>query len=189
MTAMTAADFERRYRADPDPWRYRTSAYEHAKYAATLEACGPGPFTHALELGGSVGDFSARLAPRCRSLDTVDFSPTAVLTAEAALAAYPQARAILGEIPQAMPDGEFDLVVASEVLYYLSTPALANTLELLAARIVPRGRLVCVHWREPGPERPLSAADVHSWVRGLSWLTSSRSETTDDYLLDVLDRR
>ncbi len=189
MTAMTATDFERRYRADPDPWRYQTSAYEQAKYAATLEACGPGPFAHALELGGSIGDFSARLAPRCRSLDTIDFSPTAVRRASVALASYRQARATLGEIPQAMPDGEFDLVVASEILYYLNGPALANTLGLLEARIVPRGRLVCVHWREPGPERPLSAADVHSWVRGLSWLASSQSETTDNYLLDVLDRR
>ena len=42
---VTAVDhFEAEYRADPDPWRYRSSAYEQAKYAATLAACGPGPF-------------------------------------------------------------------------------------------------------------------------------------------------
>ena len=40
MTRMTLADFEYRYRADPDPWGYTTSAYEHEKYVATLEACG-----------------------------------------------------------------------------------------------------------------------------------------------------
>ena len=65
MSFMTAADFEARYRADPDPWGYLASEYERKKYAATLAACGPGPFACALELGGSIGVFSAMLAPRC----------------------------------------------------------------------------------------------------------------------------
>ena len=72
MTVMTSSEFDRRYREDPDPWGYRSSPYERAKYAATLDACGPGPFASALELGGSIGVFSARLAPRCRSLTTID---------------------------------------------------------------------------------------------------------------------
>ena len=75
---MKQAEFEHRYEQDADPWGYRSSPYERLKYAATLEACGPGPFRAALELGGSIGDFSALLAPRCRALTTIDFSPTAV---------------------------------------------------------------------------------------------------------------
>ena len=78
MTRMSLADFEARYRADPDPWGYHSSAYETAKYAATLDACGPGPFASALELGASIGVFTARLAPRCRRLITLDAAPTAV---------------------------------------------------------------------------------------------------------------
>ena len=85
MSAMTARDFERRYRACADPWGYRSSPYERSKYAATLDACGRGPFEAALELGGSIGVFSTQLAPRCRSLTTVDFSPTAAREALAAL--------------------------------------------------------------------------------------------------------
>ena len=119
MTGMTSREFDRRYREDPDPWGYRTSPYERAKYAATLDACGPGPFVSALELGGSIGVFSALLAPRCRSLTTIDYSPTAVSAAEAELARYPHARAILGRIPDDLPPATFDLIVASEVLYYL----------------------------------------------------------------------
>ena len=52
---MRAAEFERRYRREGDPWRYRSSEYEQAKYDATLSACGPGPFESALELGSSIG--------------------------------------------------------------------------------------------------------------------------------------
>ena len=118
---MTAVEhFEAQYRAEPDPWGYHRSAYEQAKYAATLAACGPGPFTDALELGGSIGVFSAQLAPRCRRLTTIDFSATAVRRARAALARQPQASAVLGAIPEDLPEGRFDLVVASETLYYLS---------------------------------------------------------------------
>src|ERR1700733_5200257 len=98
---MKAAEFERRYRRDGDPWRYRSSVYERAKYDATLSACGPGPFESALELGSSIGVFSVRLAGRCETLTTIDFSPTAVAAARARLVDFPQARAIVGEIPSA----------------------------------------------------------------------------------------
>ena len=61
--SMKAAEFERRYRRDGDPWGYGSSVYELAKYDATLTACGPGPFLSALELGGSIGVFSAPAGP------------------------------------------------------------------------------------------------------------------------------
>ena len=187
---MTAVEhFEAQYRADPDPWGYRRSAYEQGKYAATLAACGPGPFGDALELGGSIGVFSARLAPRCRRLTTVDYSATAVRRARAALAPHPQARAVLGAIPEDLPAGRFDLVVASETLYYLSVDALAQTLRGLKLRMAPGGRLVCVHWRQAGPERPLTARQVHDAVWRESWLRGLRAECRPEYLLDVLERR
>jgi SAM-dependent methyltransferase len=181
--------FEAHYRAEPDPWGYHRSPYEQAKYAATLAACGPGPFTDALELGGSIGVFSARLAPRCRRLTTIDYSATAVRRARAALTGHPQAHAVLGAIPEDLPEGRFDLVVASETLYYLSTGALAQTLERLQLLMAPGGRLVCVHWRPAGPERPLTASEVHAAVRREPWLRELQTECRPEYLLDVLERR
>lgn len=168
------------------PWNYRTNSYEQRKYIATLEACGLGPFDHALELGGSIGVFSAQLAPRCRRLTTIDFSSTAVALAEVRLRAYPQATALLGRIPTELPGGPFDLVVASEVLYYLGRSELENTLVGLRAALTPRGRLVCVHWRPAGPERPFTAGQIHTAVRSQPWLQLVASAETDDYLLDVL---
>ena len=186
---MSSSDFERTYRARSDPWGYRTSAYEQAKYHATLDACGPGPFDHALELGGSIGVFSALLAPRCRSLTTIDFSPTAVAQARAELALHPHADAVLGRIPESIPSGPFDLVLASEILYYLDREALDATLDKLGACLTPGGRIVCVHWRTPGPERPTSPHDGHRAVHMQPWLDLVQSLPTDDYLLDVSERR
>src|SRR6201995_1784555 len=171
MSFMTAEDFEARYRADPDPWGYLASEYERAKYAATLAACGPGPFTCALELGGSIGVFSAMLAPRCERLVTVDVSPTAVARARSLLAEHTAAEAIVGSIPAAVPAVAFDLVVASEILYYLSDDELAGTLALLEQCMVAGARLVAVHWRPPGPERPRDAEQAHAALAGEPWLT------------------
>jgi predicted O-methyltransferase YrrM len=185
---MSPADFEALYRTDPDPWGYETSQYEREKYAETLAACGPGPFARALELGSSIGVFSELLAPRCRSLITLDSARSAVTAAQSRLAAHPQARALLGEIPEAIPSGSYDLVLTSEILYYLEPDALSATLDALEQRTEPGARLVAVHWRPPGPERPFDAAAVHARLRREPWLTARGSRDTADYLLDVLER-
>jgi SAM-dependent methyltransferase len=186
---MKAAEFERRYQDEGDPWAYCTSGYEHDKYAATLNACGAGPFAAALELGGSIGVFSALLAPRCTQLTTIDFAASAVAAARHTLAPYPQVTALLGEIPAAIPDGPFDLVVASEVLYYLDEPALAATLDRIEHTLTPGGRLIAVHWRPAGPERPFTAADVHERLTSLPWLEVAEDGSTETYLLHALVRR
>jgi hypothetical protein len=186
---MKSTDFEARYRADSDPWSYTTSEYERDKYCATLAACGTGPFGSALELGGSIGVFSALLAPRCRSLVTVDAASTAVDAARDRLAGYPAVTPILGVIPEAIPRRPYDLVVASEVLYYLQPADLAATLAVLRECMPSTARLVAVHWRPGGPERPFDAAQVHALVRRQTWLSPVMAGGTDDYLLDVLERR
>jgi protein-L-isoaspartate O-methyltransferase len=189
MAHLTAAEFEQRYRSDPDPWGYTTSDYERRKYETTLAACGPGPFAAALELGSSIGVFSALLAPRCRSLVTVDAAPTAVRDARRRLAAYESVTTIVGAIPEAIPRRTYDLVVASEILYYLRPTELTDTFAVLRECLVAGGRLVAVHWRPRGPERPFDAAQVHALLRRQSWLAQVAAEGTDEYLLDVMERR
>jgi SAM-dependent methyltransferase len=189
MPRMSLAEFEARYRADPDPWNYTSSDYEHDKYEATLAACGNGPFVHALELGASIGVFSELLAPRCQRLTTIDAAPTAAAAARARVAGARHVRVICGAIPDALPDERFDLVVASEILYYLTGGELARTLRRLERCTAPGARLIAVHWRPAGPERPLDAARVHAGLRGQPWLQAQDSESTRDYLLDVLVRR
>jgi cyclopropane fatty-acyl-phospholipid synthase-like methyltransferase len=189
MSHMRPTDFEALYQQDLDPWGYETSGYERAKYDATLDACGPGPFAHALELGSSIGVLSARLAGRCKRLTTVDGSPTAVQAARRRLDGRPAIDTLLGEIPDAIPDGPFDLVLASEILYYLAPEALQGTLERVRDSTGAAARVVAVHWRPAGPERPFTAAEVHDRLRFQTWLDPVESSTTDDYLLDVLVRR
>jgi O-methyltransferase involved in polyketide biosynthesis len=95
----------------------------------------------------------------------------------------------VGRIPDALPATAHDLVVASEVLYYLTPAELERTLDALEQLLAPGGRLVCVHWRPGGPERPLDAATVHDEVRRQPWLAHTRSASTEEYMLDLLRRR
>ncbi len=88
-----------------------------------------------------------------------------------------------------MPDEQFDLIVASEILYYLSPDDLDRTLCLIRSRLISGGRLVAVHWRPHGPERPFSAADVHARLRDDPWLALVHSDEAGIYLLDALERR
>jgi cyclopropane fatty-acyl-phospholipid synthase-like methyltransferase len=186
---MTSADFEARYRADPDPWDYLSSEYERKKYAATLAACGPGPFSCALELGSSIGVFSAVVAPRCRRLVTIDAAATAVASARARLSEHPHVVTIVGEIPGAVPAEGYDLIVASEILYYLSPRDLDATLAVVTQRMLPGARLVAVHWRPSGPERPFDAESAHARLRAHPALRPVQAGGTDEYLLDVMVRR
>jgi len=189
MARMSLEDFEARYRANSDPWGYTTREYERRKYEATLAACGDGPFADALELGGSIGVFSTLLAPRCERLTTIDAAPTAVASARRRLAGARQVDVILGEIPDAIPIRDFDLVVASEILYYLTASGLDRTLRRLESAMVTGARLVAVHWRPAGPERPFDARQVHMILREQPWLERFASNGAGDaYRLDVLER-
>jgi len=57
--------FDALYAASPDPWAFETSAYERAKYAATLDALPARRYRRALEVGCSIGVLTRQLADRC----------------------------------------------------------------------------------------------------------------------------
>ena len=166
-----AERFERHYEASADPWNYRDSAYEREKYAATLAALPPRGFDRALEVGCSIGVFSGLLAARCRRLVAIDFSARAVALARERLAAQENVEVVQASFPEQVPGGDWDLIVCSEVLYYLDEPALASALEWLQAQLRSGAAVVAVSWRGTGAEEPLLGDDVHDLLerRFASW--------------------
>lgn len=184
---MSSRDLEEFAQADADRWSYDSSPY--ATVVATLEGCGPGPFTSALELGGAIGVFTELLAPRCERLTRIDVAATAAAMARRRLVDFPGVDVVRGTIPDAIPQRDYDLVVASEILYYLPVEDFERTLAVIRARLVPGGRLVAVHWRPAESERPFHAEDIHARLRDDPWLQSLHAEQAQEHLLDVLERR
>lgn len=183
------ASFELRYQRHPDPWGFAVDPYERAKYARTIAVLGARRFPRALELGCANGELTALLAPACAGLVALEAAPTAVARAGERFAGVSGVEVRQGLIPEALPDGPWDLVVASEVLYYLGPALLAETITRVVAALEPGGLLLAVHWTGDAASHRLGADEVHASLRAEPRLELERGERHDGYRLDLLRRR
>jgi SAM-dependent methyltransferase len=175
--------FERLARESEDPWDYAGSAYEQRKYRRTLEYL-PERTGRTLELGCSIGVFTAMLAPRTSCLLAVDFSPTALERARQRLRDAHNVQVLRRRLPEEMPPGPFDTIVCAEILYYWSADLVRVGLRRMEAALAPGGTLVAVHWRHPDRRRELTGDDVHAIVDAETRLEAEARYATPDYLLD-----
>lgn len=188
---MTAAQntgrayFEALYATEPDPWGYETSAYEAAKYDETLAILGTTPVPRALEIGCSIGVLTARLAPLCAALLAVDVAATALHRARLRCASLPQVSFAQASIPAWFPEGAFDLVVLSEVLYYLNEAELNTLAAQLRAHLAPGGRVLLVHWLGE-TNAPLSGDEAASLLIAATRFPVAVQRRFPRYRIDLL---
>jgi predicted TPR repeat methyltransferase len=178
--------FESLYARDRDPWRFASSDYERLKYAATLSAIGAAPVRRAWEVGCSIGVFTRALAGICDDLLAVDVAETALAEARRRCADLPHIRLRRLRVPDEWPAGRFDLIVFSEVLYYLSPQDIEQTARQTLASLSPQGRVVLVHWtgETDYPCTGDQAADLFGRCCG-DLLATIRRDRTAAYRLDV----
>lgn len=183
-----AGHFDRMLAADPDPWGFETRWYEKRKRALTLASLPDERYGRAFEVGCSTGVLSRELAGRVDELLGVDISTRALQLAEARNIDLPHARFERRAVPDEWPDGRFDLVVLSEVGYYLDDAALTATARLLDGALTAEGVVVACHWRHPTAGRARPGDEVHAVLRAESGLDLLASHIEEDFLLDVLVR-
>ncbi|MGJ5203708.1 class I SAM-dependent methyltransferase [Bradyrhizobium sp. HKCCYLR20261] len=136
--------FEAKYKADIDPWRFRSSRYEQDKYQATIASLTRAPYAQALEVGCSIGVLTQLLSAHCAQLLAIDASATALEVARSVSGSNVSFR--VATIPADFPKGPFDLIVLSEVLYYFAKPDLQRVTQECIAEIAPGGEIVLCHW-------------------------------------------
>jgi len=186
---MTADAFDAFYAdGDEDPWGFTDRWYEQRKQAITLAALPRRHFGRAFEPGCSIGVLTELLAPRCENLLATDVAQAALLQARRRTSRFPQVRIERASVPAQWPDGEFDLIVLSEVGYYCGSTDLTRLAERAAASLAADGVLVACHWRHPVAEYPISGDDVHAALRAQSGLASLAHHLEEDFVLDVLVR-
>ncbi len=178
------AAFETLYAELGDPWgcENRQYRYQSQKYAGILSVLPKGRrFRRALDLGCGLGALSRALAPYADEVLGLDIAQEAVDHARRRATGIPNLgfdQADVLTLPRSL-DGQFDLVVAADTLYYLPAPIEDRTLKAAALRfselLAPGGLCVLAnHYFFTGhPEAPLTRRihQAFAWSPGLRLLS------------------
>ena len=181
------AFFDALYAANPDPWDFRSSLYERAKYTATVAALADRRYRAGLEVGCSIGELSARLATLCDSFLGLDIAEQPLQAARARCVALSSVRFERRALPADWPDGRFDLIVLSEILYFMTDADIRRIAILTHASLLPGGRVILVNWlgAEETPQPGDIAAETFIAQAGLALEARARQPL---YRLDLLTR-
>lgn len=182
--------FDSLYRADIDPWKFETSDYEADKYAATIAALPKSCYRSALEIGGSIGVLTEKLANRAAKLLSVDVSKLAQDRAVERCRHLPQVEFQIMEVPKQFPNRTFDLILVSEVGYYWNWEDLRATQKHIVESLEPGGHLLLVHWILYAKDYPLSGDEVHEAFLHLSPVHFKHllGQSEEQYRLDLFER-
>ncbi|MET0901412.1 MAG: SAM-dependent methyltransferase [Mycobacterium sp.] len=182
--------FDQMYAHADDPWQLATRWYEQRKYAITLSLLPHRRYRHAFEPGCSIGTVTELLTQRCDHVTAVDVAAAALASAATRLEAAgcrSQVSLQRGALDEPWPDGPFDLVVLSEVSYYLDADLLADVLGREIPRLAPGATLLAAHWRHPVDDYPIGGDEVHEILRATPGLVSTGRYRDDDVVIEVFD--
>lgn len=177
--------FDEQYARTDDPWGLAERWYEQRKYALTLAALPRRRYRTAFEPGCSIGVLTAQLAGRCDRLVATDVTGTALSSARARVADLPHVEARRWALGDAWPPEMYDLVVLSEVGYYLGPDDLPAVLAETVEHLEPGGTLLAVHWRHDVADYPLSGDEVHAEIAATGGLARLGGWADADVLLEV----
>ncbi len=144
-------------------------------------------FARGLEIGCAIGVSTADLASRCDALLAVDISRAALSRAQERLSSRPHVTFQRAQIPDEWPDGRFDLIVVSEVLYFLSAEEVARAAERAFEALVSDGVCLLVNWTEDNT-LPVDGNEAVATFQQSAPLTSVFTQTADHYRIDIVNR-
>ncbi|MCS5719154.1 PIG-L family deacetylase [Herbiconiux sp. CPCC 205763] len=185
-----AADyFDALHRGADDPWGFESRWYEERKRAVLLASLPDRSYGEVLEVGSSTGVLSRALAARTSGrLVGVDVSEVAVERARERNADLQDVSFERMRVPAEWPSGSFDLVVVSEVGYYLDPPDLTGLIERILGSLTPLGAVICCHWRHPVAGRAIDGDGVHAVFADRPEFARLARHLEEDFVLDVLVR-
>lgn len=176
--------FEQMFATSDDPWSFRTRWYEQRKRDITLAALPCQRYQRVFEPACANGELSALLALRSQSLLCQDINAKAVGLARDRLQGFDHVRTEQGRVPEDWPDGHFDLIVLSEVGYFLDEAEWGQVIAKVSSSLVEQGGLLACHWLHAIEGCPQNGHDVHQALADqLGWHRLVRHEEAD-FLLE-----
>jgi SAM-dependent methyltransferase len=182
--------FDRMYAGDHDPWQLSSRWYEKRKYAITLALLPNRRYRHAFEPGCSIGALTTLLTQRCDHVTAVDVAGAAVRTADHRLRAAGVRGSVTlsrASLDSPWPPGPFDLLVLSELAYYLSADKLAEVLRWECPRLRSGATVIAAHWRHAVADYPLTGDEAHTIIAATPGLTSLGCYRDRDVVIEVFD--
>lgn len=194
--AARTATFDAMFDLGDDPWDFTDSFYEERKRSLTLAMLGRRHYQRVLEVGCATGQLARTLAGRADHVTALDTSARALAVARRAAGepatgdptAETQGTTITwvhGRAPGDLPVGPFDLVVLSEIGYFLTPMELLTTLRRAQEILCPEGELVLVHWRHATRDIPLDGELVHTQAQHALALPTRAHYADEDLRIDV----
>lgn len=183
--SLPADYFEALYHDSEDPWGFRHRWYEKRKRELTLAMLPRQRYRHIFEPGCANGELSVDLARRCERLLCSDASPTAVALARQRLQGHDHAEVVTGQVPGDWPDEQFDLIVLSELGYYLDELDLRRMLRRCRESLTDDGAVLACHWLHPILDCPLDGRDVHQLLDKHLQLKRTIRHEDADFILEL----
>ena len=180
--------FDDMYARHDDPWGFDSRWYEERKRAVLLAALPRRRYRATFEAGCSTGALTAQLADRSDRVLAVDLAPAALERARTRLADRAHVELRQATLPDDWPDGEFDLVVLSEVAYYWAGADLERGLTASVDSLSEDGHLVACHWRHPVSDYPWTGDEVHDALAARPDLVRLVRHEEEDFVLEVFAR-
>ena len=187
ISSVPTEHFDNLYRQNADPWNYVANNYEQDRFSATVAALPKPHYRRGLEIGCSIGVLTEKLAAYCDQMLGIDCSSLALEQAHRRLERLPNAEAALMRAPDEMPDGSFDLIVLSEVLYFFSEKDLRTVQAFVASRLDNDGTCILVNFLgdTESPKTGAEAADRFIQLSEFA-LRSVTQQEFDGFRIDVL---
>jgi trans-aconitate methyltransferase len=178
------------YASSADPWELGTRWYEQRKFAITLALLPRQHYRHAFEPGCSVGVLTALLTRRCARVTAIDVAAAALQSASRRLSdavGRAQVTLLCASVDEPWPPGPFDLLVLSEVGYYLTPGALRGVLDRECPRLTPGATVIAAHWRHRVDDYLMSGDQANEVVAATAGLHRIGSYRDADVAIDVFD--
>jgi cyclopropane fatty-acyl-phospholipid synthase-like methyltransferase len=124
--------FERLYAFDKDPFGCETYAYEQEKFLTIVNELGNHQYSHILDIGCGAGTLTRMLASNALKITAIDFSPKAIKHAKSHPSSANNILYQCHDIRNLSLTESYDIIICSEVLYYLAPEEIDRFCRLLS---------------------------------------------------------
>jgi SAM-dependent methyltransferase len=117
-----------------------------------------------------------------------DTADAAVRLARTRLSLFDHAEVRQSRLPGDWPEEKFDLIVFSEIGYYLDRDDLTAVAQRMGQSLAADGQVLACHWRPPIDDCPLNARQVHDLLHEHLHLPRLVLHQEADFILEVWSR-